>query len=594
MSEPTLNFAKVVANPNVFSWSQAYNAGKLFAVLSLEAKEETKEKDYLNVLGKEILNALEQEFFSLEAKDLESIKQAVVTTSEKIPAEVTCSFVIGAVINNILYLYVSGNGRASLKREGKLGNLVEAIDQPAKSLKIASGFLQDGDIIILQTKQFFEVISIETLSDFTDNLPPSEIAENLAPLVHEKEEAGASAIIVSYKAASVEEVAEEPKDVEIEEKAVEDEENSSESPFYAPSVTQKTNIFSKITPVVAMLFSRIKRPQDLEFSHSRKVILTIVVAILIVFVGSVFFAINKQQSERTQAAFQATYPEALKKYNEGQSLLELNQNLARDNFQQAQQILNNGKDSLPKNSKEEQQVLDLLSKVNTALSASSGVTEAQAKEVPNDTSQFLLAQTKNSGSYFAEDASHIYGLTDSEIYTLNLDGTNKKSIITNEDDWQSAGGLSTYNGNIYVLDKKINQILKFVQADSGYVKSNYFPSSPPDLSKAVSIAIDSSIYVLSSDGNISKFNKGNAESFSINGLDAPLSNPTRIYTNLNVDNVYILDNGSSRIVVLDKSGNYKSQYQANIIKSAKDFEVLEKDKKIYVLSNGKTYEIDLK
>ena len=47
-------------------------------------------------------------------------------------------------------------------------------------------------------------------------------------------------------------------------------------------------------------------------------------------------------------------------------------------------------------------------------------------------------------------------------------------------------------------------------------------------------------------------------------------------------------------MVLDKSGNYKNQYQAGIIKAAKDFEVLEKDKKIYVLSAGKTYEIDLK
>ena len=591
----SLTFAKIVANPSAFSWSQVYSAGKLFAVISLEAQEENLEKDFLNIVGKEILNTLEQEFFTLETKDLESIKAAVLTTAKKIPAEINCSFVIAALTNNILYLYILGNGRASLKRDGKLGNLIEAADQKSDVLKEASGYLQDGDVVVLQTKQFSDVISVGTLSEFMDNLAPSEAAENLAPLVHEKEEAGAAAIIAHYKAPTAEEVAEplmEPE-TEVEEKTVEDEQNSSESPFYSPTVTRKTSLLDKARPLTAALFSRLKRPQDIGLNHSRKVILTIVIVILVVFVGSVFFAINKQQADKTQSAFAAVYPQALKDYNEGQGLVELNQNLARDSFQQAQQLLNSGKDNLPKNSPEEKQVLDLLGKVNSALSASSGVTNAATKEVPISTSQLLLAETKNDGLYFTEDASHIYGLTATAVYTLNPDGTNKKSIITNSNDWKQPGGLSTYHGNVYVLDQAQNQILKYVNADSGFVKANYFSSSSPDLSKAVSIAIDSSIYVLTSNGNINKFTKGNADTFTIAGLDTPLNHPTQISTNLNDDNVYVLDNGNSRIVVLDKSGNYKNQYQAGVLKTAKDFEVLEKDKKIYVLSGGKTYEIDL-
>ena len=132
MPESNLTFAKIVANPNAYSWSQAYNAGKLFAVLSLETQEESQEKDYLNVLGKEILDTLEQEFFTLETKDLESIKQAITTTSGKIPQEVNCSFVIGSVVNNVLYVYVLGNGSVCLKRGGKLGSLLDARDQPRR------------------------------------------------------------------------------------------------------------------------------------------------------------------------------------------------------------------------------------------------------------------------------------------------------------------------------------------------------------------------------------------------------------------------------------------------------------------------------
>lgn len=599
MSESNLTFAKIVANPNAYSWSQVYSAGKLFAVLSLETQEEIHEKDYLNVLGKEILDTLEQEFFTLETKDLESIKQAVLTTSGKISQEVTCSFTIGSVVNNILYVYILGNGRVSLKRQEKLGNLLEVRDQKADSLKVASGFLQDGDIIVLQTKQFSDIISIGTLTEFMDNLPPAEVAENLAPLVHEKEEAGAAAIIISYKTAVITHEAvgaatEEATIEEIQEKEVE--EKIQESPFYAPSVTSNLSYLDKVKQKFSPLLSKIKIPNNLtaNLNHPKKVILTIVAIILIVFVGSIIFALNKQQNEKIQTAFQSVYPQAQKKYSEGQNLAGLNQNLARDSFSEAQQILLAGKDKLPKNSKEEKQILSLLAQVNNALNTTSGVTNSQASLVGTNVSPMLLAETKNDGLYFTEDDSHIYGLTSDQVYSLNNDGTNKKTLIKNSSDWQKAGGLSSYFGNIYVLDKNQNQILKFVQTDSGFSKTNYFSSTSPDLSKAISMAIDSSIYVLSLDGGVAKYTKGNAENFSLTGIDKPLSNPTGIFTTIGDNNIYILDNGNSRIVVFDKSGNYKSQYQATVIKIAKDFEVLEKDKKIYVLSSGKIYEIDLK
>ena len=131
--------------------------------------------------------------------------------------------------------------------------------------------------------------------------------------------------------------------------------------------------------------------------------------------------------------------------------------------------------------------------------------------------------------------------------------------------------------------------------DSGFAKTNYFAADvTPDFSKAVSMAIDSSVYVLSTDGTIAKFTKGKADTFSIKGLSKKLSNPTAIVTSGDDTNVYVLDNGNSRIVVFDKSGNYKTEYSASVIKSAKDFEVLESDKIAYVLSGGKLYQIDLK
>lgn len=604
MAETNLSFAKIVANPNEFSWSQVYSAGKLFAVLSLETKEEVGEKDYLNVLGKEIFDTLEQEFFTLETKDMESIKQAVLTTSQKIPHDVSCSLVIGVFLDDVLYVYVLGNGRVSLKRDSALGNLLEVKDQPSDSLKTVSGFLQDNDLVIFQTKQFAEIISVGTLSELANTSSPSETSENLAPIVHEKEEAGAAAIIISHKTPAVkEDLAEEQIEEQVivgqEEQVVEKPEENAfsdkpEQPFYTPQIRPKNNITSGIRSFISSLGSKLKIGGSSNLSHPRKVILTIVIIILVIFIASVVFAINKQKDEKIKAQFQSIYPQSLKKYNEGESLLALNQNLARDSFSQAKQTLESGKDKLPKNSIEEKQVLDLLAKVNTALSNTSGITEGKITEVDGSSSQILLAETKNSALYFTEDDSSIYAITSTEVFSLDKNGGNKKTIIKNNNEWTLAAGISTYFGNIYVLDKKQSQILKFVKSDSGYSKSNYFSSASPDFSKAVSMTIDSSIYVLSNDGTMSKFTKGSADSFSLSGLDKSLLNPTQVFTNANTDNIYVLDNGNSRIVVFDKTGAYKSQYQNSILKPAKDFEVLEKDKKIYILSGGKIYEIDLK
>lgn len=594
MSDQNLTFAKIVANPNEYSWSQAYNAGKLFAALSLESNEEAKEKDYLNVLGKEILDTLEQEFFSLETKDLESIKKAVLETSSKIPQDITLSFVIGTFVNNILYIYILGNGKISLKRGGNLGNLLESSDQKTDSFKSASGFLEDGDVILLQTKQFSNIISATTLSEFLDNLSPHEAAENIAPLVHEKEEPGAAGIIINYKKAAGEtkETAIKHEQEQEEEEIIKEETPAqSASPFYSPTLNRKLKIPNNLKSI----FTKLKLPKNLEISHSRKVILTIVVIIVLVFAGSVIFAVKKQQDTKTQALFNQIYPQASKEYEQGQGLLDLNQNLARDSFSKALELLNSGKDKFPKNSSQEKQILDLLAKVNASLESTSGIQSSNAKEVSASQSFFLAAQLKNSAISFSYDDKNIYGLTNNNVYSLDTNGQNKKEIIKNDSDWQQGVSIFPYFGNLYVLDKDQNQILKFVATSTGFSKANYLADGvTPDFSNAISMAIDSSVYVLSTDGKITKFTKGKLDNFSLTGLDTSFSKPTKVYANVNDDNIYVLDNGNSRIVVLDKNGTYKAQYKAGVIKTAKDFDVFEKDKKIFVLSSGKIYQIDLK
>jgi len=570
-----ISVAKIVATPSQSSWSQAYNAGRLFAVLSLEKEaEETQEKDYLNILGKELLETLEQEFFALEVKDLESIKKSVQTTIKKIPENVACSFIIGSIVDHVLYVFIQGEGKVTLKRSEEFGIILES---DKNELKASSGILKEADLVILQTKQFKDIISTNILVSALDHQPPSDIAEALAPIIHRQEKGGAAAILIEIKKKEEDLILSDAKLAQQE-----------------IDTTSQPRGLKSFTDYFYPLADKLKFPKLKNLEHPKKKFLTIAAVVMLILILTVIFAISAQNNTKRQAAFRQVYPQAQKKYEEGQSLVDLNKNLARDSFTAAEKILNDNKNKFPKNSKEGKKVLELREKVNKALTSASEINSVAAKIVDESQSRILSLGLKNADSpYFTQDDKNIYFLKDGVISEDKKDSKTKK-IINSNDLPKNIGGLGVYFGNIYVLDKN-GQILKFVSSDGEFSKNNYFPNdTSPNLSKAQSLAIDGSIWILFSDGTILKFTKGESDNLNISGLDKPFSNPTRIFTDLSSDNIYILDNGNSRIAMLSKNGSYQAQYQTNVIKSAKDFEVKESDKKIYILSGGKVYQIDLK
>jgi hypothetical protein len=601
MPESDISFAKIAANPTPTTWSQAYNAGKLFAVLSLEKKakeneveqeeEKIEENDFLAILGKGILDTLENEYFTLEAKELDPIKNAILITAHKIPEDVKASFVITALVKNVLYVFILGSGKIYLKRGDNFGPILQLTHDESTPIKAASGFVQKDDVIILETKQFSEIIPAEKLTTTIDNLPPSEIVEALAPTIHGHEQGGAAAIVISFKDVLMETAVEEEQKEEIEEeKTLEDEveeapiETTSSSPAFLNSLSQ---LFKKFFGKM-----HFKKPQ--KFNHSKKMYLSIAVIVAVILVVSIFMAIKKQNEAKVKAMFDGVYPVALKEYNEGESLLDLNQNLARDSFTASKKRIDENLAKFAKGSNEEKQLTELLGKVEKAIGSTSGINQVKATEASKDKSDFLSFVSSSKATAFAQDKDNIYSVDKDGIYSVAKGKENVKKIITNDSDWKNVAAISPYLSNIYVLDKVKGGVIKFVGSDSGYGKAKYFSDSEPDLTTAKSIAIDGSIWLLLSDGTILKYTRGKADTISLTGLDSPLSKPTKIYTSTDFDNVYVLDNGNSRIVVFDKTGNYKEQYSASVLKSAKELEVLESDKKIYALSGSKIFEIGLK
>ena len=328
-----LQFAKIVSVPKPSSWCQAYNAGKLFAVLSLEKEiVESEAPDFLNILGKELLAKLEEEFFTLDTKNLESIQQALTNTFANIQKDLNYSLSVCYFVNNILYFFTIGKGVVFIRRDLQLAK---------SSTPSSSGQLKNNDLIILSTNVIPDVITNEVFSEF-ESSTASEIAESLSAKIQEKEDGKTAVIIIKYIETKPEEITEEIQEV-------------------ISSQKEKKNY-------LALLKSHLPKYKfNMQFNHSKKIVLTLALIIFIVLVSSVYFAIKKQEDSKTKALFNKTYVEADKKYSEGNSLMGLNKNLAYQNFVDAKKILDDSKSKFANNSKEEKQISNLLAKVNKYL-----------------------------------------------------------------------------------------------------------------------------------------------------------------------------------------------------------------------------------
>lgn len=604
----SLAFSKLVSTPTETAWSQAYNAGNLFAILSLSKSEDSEEQ--LGAIGKTVFSNLEAEFFTLEKKDLTGIKEAISKSLDSVPDGVSAHFLCAYFKDNILYIYIAGDGKIIMQRAGKTGVLLENKGDEEKLIS-ASGVLKNNDLIILQTMRFAEDVSTQSLSDALDLDLPNDIAEALSPAMHEKDDGGQAAIIIKHKEPDVapeEKSDEEPFGAITSESTISDTEDKTDTDeevasdnlgesqkeeevaepeihHYSENINPKTSFFSRFKPLTAML----KKNKLSGMNHRRKLFLTIAVILFIVLTSSVILARQRQDNQRVEALFESIYTPALKDYTDGKDIQSINKAFARDEFISARDKLKEGEGKFEEGSDEAAQITELLKKIEAELGVGSAVEKVEADEVELSSSELLnVAQENGNADGFASDGDTVYILTANAI----VDASNDDEIIENSNDWESAVALASYQGNIYVLDRD-EGIIKYTAGSDGFGQSSYFDSNPSSIKNARDLAIDGSIWILFEDGSIAQYTSGESDGYSVKGLATPFSSATKIFTNLDTESVYVLDNGNSRIVKLNKDGNFEEQYAADVIKNARAFEVRENEDRILLLSGDQLYEIEI-
>ncbi|OGL94859.1 hypothetical protein A2348_05220 [Candidatus Uhrbacteria bacterium RIFOXYB12_FULL_58_10] len=176
-----------------------------------------------------------------------------------------------------------------------------------------------------------------------------------------------------------------------------------------------------------------------------------------------------------------------------------------------------------------------------------------------------------------------------------LDLENKLLQITNV---QPVGGtrwtdLSLYGGKLYVLEPSSGQIIKYNRAGSDFDGgTRWIRAKSTDLSDAVSMAIDATVFVLKQNGQIIRFVSGSEVGWTQASADPAITAATDIWTSAESAYVYVLEPSTQRLIVYKKEGgDLVTQYRSDAFQGLTDFLVDETNKTIYLLAGSSLYSI---
>ncbi|MFH1583425.1 MAG: hypothetical protein ABIB72_03895 [Candidatus Falkowbacteria bacterium] len=190
----------------------------------------------------------------------------------------------------------------------------------------------------------------------------------------------------------------------------------------------------------------------------------------------------------------------------------------------------------------------------------------------------------NNISYFNAGSIITFDTKTEKLSTLEIDyPANPQKIID----------FKQYNNRYYLVDSINGQIYRFNKSGSKLTGAVGWLNTKEDLTNAVSFYITGNIYLLKNNGEISEYSKGKKQEFSISAVEPNLSQATKLTISDSLDYLYIFEPTGKRLVAFNKKGDFINQYTSDKFDNLKDFQVDEKNKKIYFLNGTMVYSIDM-
>jgi hypothetical protein len=556
-----------------FAYFRSENFFSLLRVDSSFTKDETRV----------FLQSLDETFKTEAVSSLYQLEDIVNRKIQEnnFPLDIDLSLVF--LKNDVAYLKTLGKGVIVAKKDGKTGKIIDGNN-------CASGKVGNGDYLILSFDNFLNKINEDSLNKLIDKKEPLKIIEDLAIYFKDSDNTGLISIIIKFC----------------------DEEVESKRRLVIPGLIFPSKIIKNFTDFYFRLEKR------------KRVIFIGALIFFLLFVFNTSKIIIKRATDEKIRKITFLKKELTEKLNQAEDIAFFNLKAATDLINQSKNEVNNLKKEignqyssqidelyklineneikiLKKEEKQSEEFYDLMIEKKDAVGErfylnnvdlvildrkngriyqlnleKKSINTYEDKKIK----QAELVAASPSGIFYLVKEEGIYQLTENKV----------KKVIEANGDWGQIIDFWNYAGNLYLLDKKNDEIYKYLVAGDGYSKKNsYFQSgSALDLADANSMVIDGSIYIGFSD-YIVKYTAGVRDNFKATFPKQVLIN--KIFTNKDLGKIFVWDKKDGAVFVLGKDGNYERVVRSSILTKGSDMIVF--NQKIFLLYGSKIYTINL-
>lgn len=583
-----------IGSTNKSNWSQYWenepddlgvikNKGHLFGLINLYSPNEIVD---INQLGRQLIDEFNNSYFSNPS----SINQALNSSLENLQksdklVNFDCKIIIACICQKQLYIVSSPNISAIICRQNKLSHLIEINNQNS----FINGPLLDKDLLFFSTAEFFNFATLEKIQNYLSSDNIQTIEENFISLLYSDENQ-------DKKSAFLLEIHHPQEETEVEVPIVEKKE--------------KINFF-------------IKRQNPSQVIKRKKIYLFYAILLLLALTTITVFGYRKSKNQNLNSKYQEYKNQLEEKLKNIEAVRNLSFESAQEEIIEAQKIVENmnllniNKDEV---SKYFSNLDSLLDKTGSAPVSSSRDIFYDTNNIDNNLNFSQIIFSQNTFYLLEENKNIIYSLAYPEksinliyqgeeklnaislaqnnkiLYLLNNSGifeVNKDKLISKIKFEENIKPLdfAFWNSAIYLLESSQNTLFKYPPNASGFSSAQkWIKGSEKTSINSISLAINGKIWVLSSDGIVQPFDRGDSVKFEIS---PPIE--TNFAKNLSVtqENDILVFHDDEFVYVFKKDGQGVAKYNFQDIKIL-DITLNESDNFIFILGKDqKIYKISL-
>ena len=515
----------------------------------------------------------------------------------------------------------------------------------SKELKfnVGSGMQKAGQFYLIATEKFLSAFDLsEHLMQ--EELDIGELVDELATEISAKEdqsEIGAAIVQIKEDKPKPEAVLpgeDEPKDTEVEvkdsidtltdesdiaseelrsvpttESVSEAEEVSEQAAASNGEIREKPRFKNLIPAIFSATRSEIIKLKsgDIKalFRLRRNIVLAALI-ILLVLTASAIFTIRGGSERKKLDKFNSHMDSAASQYEEAVAILSLNKSRAREILISADGEVKKAQELIPKDEKagelstkigEKLKETENLSNVNfrtlvevdgdlVSIAKSGknlvGFTSKSIFEIDleNKSADEMEGRETTVSGYVYDNFAFVY--LGGDVYKIALANSNIEKAFSGE----KANDIAVFLGNVYLLGD--NQIFKHTPIEGGYGDGVDYFNDSEQLEASSRFAIDGSVWVTKG-SSVLNYLRGEKQDFAISGLAGGELKFGPIFTDVDVDNLYVVDVANSALLKIGKDGIYTTSYQSPEFKNVSDLVVDEAGGRMYVGVGNKILEADL-